>query len=273
MSFWKKLGNVAGYVAAPFTAGASLALTEKGQNLISNAWDKFTGVAQTRETNQANAEEAQKNRDWQEMMANTAHQREKEDYIRAGLNPAAAAQTGAETGPGAQATMQSAPSGADTMSKIGNTINAVSGGINSIAAAAKTFSENKYVDEKTKAEISNIAADTTVKGAQATETQTRTQNLQADTEKKNAEIQNVKKQYELLSIEEKKQISELTAIKMENLNREKQAEIENAFYSTRFGQAMKAMGLTFNEVANIIPFAAGATKKPPVINHNYNNYM
>jgi len=273
MGFWKELGNVVGYVAAPFTAGTSLALTERGQNIISNTWDKFTGAAQTRETNKANAEEAQKNREWQEMMANTAHQREKEDLALAGLNPAAAAQTGAQTGPGAQATMTPEPSGADTMSKVGNAIGAVSGSINSIAAAAKTFSENKYIDGKSKAEISNIAADTAVKSAQATETQANTQNLQAETEKKNAEIQNVKKQYELLSIEEKKQISELTAIKMENLNREKQAEIENAFYSTRFGQAMKAMGLTFNEVANIIPFAAGATKKAPVINHNYNNYM
>lgn len=182
MSFWKKLGNVVGYAAAPFTGGASLAMTERGQNIISNTWDKFTGAAQTRETNKANAEEAQKNRDWQEMMANTAHQREKQDLMMAGLNPAAAAQTGAQTGPGAQATMQSAPSGADTMSKIGNTINAVSGGINSIAAAAKTFSENKYVDSKTKTEISNIAADTTLKGAQAAETQASTQKTKAETE-------------------------------------------------------------------------------------------
>lgn len=50
------------------------------------------------------AAEAQKNREWQEMMSNTAHQREVQDLIAAGLNPILSANSqGATTPSGASA--------------------------------------------------------------------------------------------------------------------------------------------------------------------------
>lgn len=52
-----------------------------------------------------NAEEAQKNRDFQLMMSNTAHQREMADLEAAGLNPMAAATSGAQTLGGATASV------------------------------------------------------------------------------------------------------------------------------------------------------------------------
>lgn len=51
------------------------------------------------DTNAFNAEEAQKNRDWQEKMSNTAHQRQIEDLRKAGLNPILSAQYGGASTP------------------------------------------------------------------------------------------------------------------------------------------------------------------------------
>lgn len=63
-------------------------------------------------TNAFNASEAQKNRDFQLYLSNTAHQREMSDLKAAGLNPILAAREGASTPSGGQA------SGADASGAI-----------------------------------------------------------------------------------------------------------------------------------------------------------
>ena len=58
--------------------------------------------------NAFNAAEAQKNRDFQLYMSNTAHQREMADLAASGLNPILAARQGASTPAGGQATASDA---------------------------------------------------------------------------------------------------------------------------------------------------------------------
>lgn len=55
---------------------------------------------------QFNAEQAALDRQWQETMSNTAHQREVQDLIAAGLNPVLSANGGAPVGSGASASSQ-----------------------------------------------------------------------------------------------------------------------------------------------------------------------
>lgn len=108
-------------------------------------------LKQTEMVNAFNAEEALKNRDWQERMSNTAHQREVQDLIKAGLNPVLSAMNGqgAFTGSGSAAEGQKAVAdntlGNGVISLMSSMLNAQSAlTVANVHASASRYSADSY---------------------------------------------------------------------------------------------------------------------------------
>lgn len=105
-------------------------------------------------TRQFNASEAAKNRDWQKMMSDTAHQREVSDLMAAGLNPVLSA-TG---GNGAAVTSGSAASGSNPSGASSNPDTSLNSAIVSLLGSSLT-AMTRLADMSTSAMTSNAVAD------------------------------------------------------------------------------------------------------------------
>lgn len=112
------------------------------------------GAEGQEDANEANAEQAQRQMDFQERMSNTSYQRAIADMKAAGLNPMLAyGHGGASTPGGAQAV-------------IGNKATAAT---NAALAAAQSQTA-QVTNEKTRAETQNVKADTQLKAGQLVQT-------------------------------------------------------------------------------------------------------
>jgi len=123
---------------------------------ISGVGSTLTGLFNmnsTEKTNEANAAQAQLNRDFQERMSNTAYQRGMADMRAAGLNPILAYQKGGASSPsGSQAAL--------TAPKIEG--NPIGEAVNTGLAVRRATAELANMQETNK----NISADTALKNAQ-----------------------------------------------------------------------------------------------------------
>lgn len=113
-------------------------------------------ITGTSANNQFSAQEAQKQRDWEQYMSNTSYQRAMEDLKEAGLNPAmlyASGGQGASTPNGASASASRGGASMDVIGSIGNVINSINGA----RRIDKITKQNEFTSNNAKSLYKNVA--------------------------------------------------------------------------------------------------------------------
>lgn len=225
---------------------------------IAGIWGSHQSASAVAANNKFQAEQAQIQRDWQEKMSNTAHQRQVADLRAAGLNPILSANGGSSTPSGSMpSTSAYTGYGQDLAS-----------GANAGTAVAQQRMQEKLAAEQRK----NVAADTQVKLATASKENTvaefvgtqmlanvanllaNTENLRSQTEYRNGPLTDqtradirlkestidLQKNMELLNNAQRGRIIWMTPLEMKKLG----AEIDNIHQQTRESLSREKLNYT-----------------------------
>lgn len=138
-----------------------------GIGSVGRLWNDLTGASannafnaeQAKITREFNSAEAKKDRDWQEYMSNTAYQRQVQDMINAGINPASIGGDGASVPGGA--TASASPASAASSSGSGGFLGLIGGIARAVIAGSlyKKFSNSADRAPNAAAALSRIGQD------------------------------------------------------------------------------------------------------------------
>lgn len=204
MGLFSKVYSGLDRVSGGYLPGAHRPNHEILLEMAKPAWDEYSGRNAADRATKVNIDEAEKNRQFQLMMSNTAHQRAVADLKKAGLNPilAAGSHGAASTpaGSSASAVQANTQSGMlDVFRILPQVLQTMSSAVHSLASAKQAESganlSNVQAGNITALQPGQIA----IQNNQVNEIESRIRNINASTSEKNALTREINKRIEKLN--------------------------------------------------------------------------